>query len=85
MGHLIRQAKQTDPRAQIFASPDAESGLRAISPHRPTLSSASGEFFASPELGLSHLLHRESHGRPLRLPLSEFGSLPSAFYRAFGK
>jgi hypothetical protein len=37
-----------------------------ISPPRLTLSSASDEFSASLELGLGHLLHRESRGRPLR-------------------
>jgi hypothetical protein len=78
MGHLIRQAKQIGPRPQTSASPDAEPnpraqspsrlrlGLRAISPPHPTLRSASDGFSASPELGLDHLLHHESRGRPLR-------------------
>jgi hypothetical protein len=36
MGHLIRQEKQIGLRAQISASPDADSGLRATSLPRPT-------------------------------------------------
>jgi hypothetical protein len=38
MGHLIQQAKQIGPRAQISAPPDAESSPRAISPSRSTSS-----------------------------------------------
>jgi hypothetical protein len=65
MGHLIRLVKRTGPRTQISASPDADSGLRAILSPCPTLSLASGKFSVSPELGLVHLIHHESHGRPL--------------------
>jgi hypothetical protein len=94
MGHLIRQVKQTGPRAQISASPDIESGPqvqisaspdaesdpRMQSPPHPMPSLAlerflhlarprvrsSGDFSASPELDLGHLLHRESRERSLR-------------------
>jgi hypothetical protein len=53
------------PSCNFSASPDAESDLREISPPHPMLSSTSGEFCASPELGLGHLIHRESRGWPL--------------------
>jgi hypothetical protein len=44
MGHLIRQTKQTGPRAQISALPDAVSSPRAQSPPRPMPSPALGRF-----------------------------------------
>jgi hypothetical protein len=40
MGHLIRWEKQTSPRAQISASPDARLALGRKSPHRPSSASA---------------------------------------------
>jgi hypothetical protein len=81
IGHLIRQVEQTGPRAQSLCHARSRLQFAgAISPPRLTPGPTFGcflhlarrlvrplsEFYASLELGLDHLLRRESHRRPLR-------------------